>query len=101
MTTAEAVDVAPTQAIATEPPARKLKKLTLLWQFVRRYPAHLAAALVALVIAAVGQIAVLQGFKLVVDHGFGKGASAASVAPGASPAGRSDGPCSPPMTRSR
>ncbi|TFU06368.1 ATP-binding cassette domain-containing protein [Polymorphobacter arshaanensis] len=79
MTTAEAVEITP--APATEPPARKLKKLTLLWQFVRRYPAHLTAALVALVIAAVGQIAVLQGFKLVVDHGFGKGASAASVAP--------------------
>jgi ATP-binding cassette subfamily B protein len=82
MTSAEAVEPASQPPVpATEPPARKLRKLTLLWQFVRRYPAHLSAALVALVIAAFGQIAVLQGFKLVVDHGFGKGASAASVAP--------------------
>ena len=84
MTSAEAVaapDIVAAPPPATEPPARRLRKLALLWGFVRRYPVHLTAALVALVIAALGQIAVLQGFKLVVDHGFGKGASAASVAP--------------------
>jgi ATP-binding cassette subfamily B protein len=84
MTSAETVaatDIVAAPPPATEPPARRLRKLALLWGFVQRYPVHLTAALVALVIAALGQIAVLQGFKLVVDHGFGKGASAASVAP--------------------
>ena len=44
-------------------PKAKLAKLGLLWQFARRYPAQLAAALIALTLAAVGNLAIPQGFK--------------------------------------
>lgn len=52
---------------------RKLSNLGLLWGYVRRYPAHLAAAIAALVMAAGATLAIPQGFKLVVDKGFGAG----------------------------
>lgn len=58
------------------PPSRKLSNLALLWGYVRRYPAQLAAALTALLVAASATLAIPQGFKLVVDKGFGAGAGA-------------------------
>jgi ATP-binding cassette, subfamily B, bacterial len=64
-----------------EPPVRRLRRLGLLWNFVRAYPGHLTAALIALVIASGASIAVLQGFKLVVDHGFAGSSTAESVTP--------------------
>ena len=64
-----------------EPPAKKLARLALLWGFVRRYPWQLTAALIALMIAAAASIGIVQGFKLVVDHGFKAGATPASIAP--------------------
>ncbi len=58
------------------PPSRKLSNLALLWGYARRYPGHLAAALLALLVAASATLAIPQGFKLVVDKGFGAGAGA-------------------------
>ncbi|WP_235890278.1 ABC transporter transmembrane domain-containing protein [Sandaracinobacter neustonicus] len=58
------------------PPSRKLSNLALLWGYVRRYPAQLAAALAALIVAASATLAIPQGFKLVVDKGFGAGEGA-------------------------
>lgn len=58
------------------PPSRKLSNLALLWGYVRSYPAQLAAALTALLVAASATLAIPQGFKLVVDKGFGAGAGA-------------------------
>jgi ATP-binding cassette subfamily B protein len=62
------------------PPSRKLSNLALLWGYARRYPGHLAAALLALIVAASATLAIPQGFKLVVDKGFGAGAGA-NIAP--------------------
>ncbi len=73
---------APTQTTDTQgksaeaPPSRKLSSLGLLWGYARNYPGHLAAALAALVVAAAATLAIPQGFKLVVDKGFGAGAQA-------------------------
>lgn len=63
------------------PPSRKLTNLALLWRFVRHYPRHLVAALLALVVAAGATIAIPQGFKLIVDHGFKAGSDPAGIAP--------------------
>jgi ATP-binding cassette subfamily B protein len=52
---------------------RKLSNLSLLWGFAKRYPSQLMAALAALVIAAGATLAIPQGFKWVVDEGFGGG----------------------------
>lgn len=57
----------------TSPTSRKLSNLGLLWGFVRQYPGHIICALVALVVAAVSTLAIPQGFKIVVDQGFGAG----------------------------
>ena len=56
---------------APQESARRLSKLRLIWDFARRYPAHLAAALAALVISAAATLAIPQGLKLIVDRGFG------------------------------
>ncbi len=63
------------------PPSRKLSNLALLWRFVRNYPSHLTFALLALVIAAAATIAIPQGFKSIVDHGFRAGSDPAEIAP--------------------
>jgi ATP-binding cassette subfamily B protein len=53
--------------------SRRLSNLSLLWGFARRYPVQLIAAFAALVIAAAATLAIPQGFKWVVDRGFGGG----------------------------
>jgi ATP-binding cassette, subfamily B, bacterial len=63
------------------PDQRKLSNLTLLWGFVRAYPAQLTAALVALSIAALATLAIPRGLKQVVDNGFAMGSDPASIAP--------------------
>jgi ATP-binding cassette subfamily B protein len=63
------------------PEQRKLSNLTLLWGFVRAYPGHLAAALVALAVAALATLAIPRGLKQVVDNGFAAGSDPASIAP--------------------
>lgn len=64
----------------SEQGGRRLAKLSLLWRFVRRYPTQLVAALIALIVAASATLAIPQGFKLVVDRGFGA-ASTGTIAP--------------------
>ncbi|MFN3370017.1 MAG: ABC transporter transmembrane domain-containing protein [Sphingomonadaceae bacterium] len=61
---------------APERRARRLSSLSLLWTYGRRYPVQLVAALAALLVAATATLAIPQGFKLVVDEGFGAGAGA-------------------------
>ncbi len=61
-------------------PSRKLSSLSLLWGYARRYPGQLAAALTALLVAAAAMLGIPQGFKMVVDQGFGAGADA-DIAP--------------------
>ncbi|KAB7648657.1 ABC transporter transmembrane domain-containing protein [Polymorphobacter fuscus] len=60
---------------------RKLSNLTLLWGFVRAYPAQLGAALIALAIAALATLAIPRGLKQVVDNGFAAGSDPAAIAP--------------------
>lgn len=60
-------------ALPDQTPRAQLSNLGLLWDHARRYPAQLAAALVALVVAAGATLAIPQGFKLIVDRGFGAG----------------------------
>ncbi len=67
--------------VEAAPEPRKLARLQLIWQFVRRYPGQLTAALVALVVAASATLAIPQGFKRIVDHGFAAGTDPGSIAP--------------------
>ena len=50
---------------------RRLSRLALIWDFLRRYPGQIVAALLALVISAGATLAIPQGLKLIVDRGFG------------------------------
>jgi len=61
-------------------PAR-LSKLSLLWQFARKYPGQLSAALIALVLAAAGNLVIPKGFERIVDRGFHAGSDPRLIAP--------------------
>src|SRR5688572_14857529 len=65
---------------AAEPPTKRLSKLQLIWNFASVYPAQIAAALTALIVAATSTLAIPRVFKEVVDKGFGAETSA-SIAP--------------------
>jgi ATP-binding cassette subfamily B protein len=65
---------------AAERPGQRLSKLRLVWNFASAYPAQIAAALLALVVAASATLAIPRAFKLVVDRGFGAD-QAGSIAP--------------------
>lgn len=53
-----------------DPSQRNLGNLRMVWRFVARYPGHVAAALVALVVAAAATLAIPAVFKQVIDKGF-------------------------------
>lgn len=58
----------------TEPPQanrRRLGNLAMIWHYATRYPGHIAAALTALLVAAAATLAIPNGFRLVIDRGFG------------------------------
>jgi ATP-binding cassette, subfamily B, bacterial len=63
-----------------ERPAKRLSKLRLIWNFASAYPAQIAAALAALIVAATSTLAIPRVFKEVVDKGFGAETSS-SIAP--------------------
>jgi len=50
-----------------------LRKLSLLWRFVRPHRARILAAAVALIVAAGSVLAIGQGLKLVIDRGIAAG----------------------------
>ena len=52
---------------------QRLSKLALIWQFAKRYPGQICAALVALIVAAGSTLAIPRGLKRVVDNGFAAG----------------------------
>jgi ATP-binding cassette subfamily B protein len=66
--------------MATTSPAgpRKVGSLLLIWRFAARYKGHLAAAMLALLIAAAATLAIPSGFRLVIDRGF-SGAGSADI----------------------
>ncbi|MFZ5609346.1 MAG: ABC transporter transmembrane domain-containing protein [Pseudomonadota bacterium] len=60
----------------------RLGHLNMIWRFVRRYPLHLSAGIVALLLAAATTLAIPLALKQVVDKGFGAPeASAAGEVP--------------------
>ena len=55
------------------PKARNLAGLRMVWSFASRYPGHIVAAVVALVVAAAATSGVPVAFKLIIDKGFAGG----------------------------
>jgi len=56
------------------PKGRSIKNLRMVWGFALKYPGHIAAAALALLVAAGAWSAVPYGFKLIIDKGFASGA---------------------------
>ena len=56
------------------PKGRSIKNLRMVWGFAVKYPGHIAAAALALLVAAGAWSAVPYGFKLIIDKGFASGA---------------------------
>jgi len=56
---------------AADASPRPIVNLLVIWRFVQRYPGHLLAALVSLVIAASATLSVPVAFRRVIDKGFG------------------------------
>ena len=61
------------------PRERSLRPLKMVIQAGRRYPGHLALALVALVITAAATLAIPAGFKMVIDRGFAADSDPADI----------------------
>ena len=55
------------------PKGKSLSSLRMVWSMASRYPGHIAAAAVALVIAAAATSGIPYAFKLIIDHGFSGG----------------------------
>jgi ATP-binding cassette subfamily B protein len=60
-------------AIPNRPKGRSIRNLRMVWGFALRYPARIATAAVALLIAAGATSGVPYAFKLIIDKGFGHG----------------------------
>src|SRR3954454_12530126 len=58
----------------SRPKGRSIKNLRMIWSFATRYPAHIACAALALVVAAAATSGVPYAFKLIIDKGFASGA---------------------------
>ncbi|MBS0502513.1 MAG: ATP-binding cassette domain-containing protein [Proteobacteria bacterium] len=67
------------QELDTEPKARRLGNLGMVWHYAAHYPGHIACAGTALVIASSATIAIPYGFKRVIDRGFSSGGDQATV----------------------
>src|SRR3954469_20587689 len=59
----------------SRPKGRSINSLRMVWSFAARYPGHIAAAAAALLVAAAATSGVPYAFKLIIDKGFGAGAS--------------------------
>lgn len=56
------------------PKGRSIRNLRMVWGFALRYPAHIAVAALALLVAAAATSGVPYAFKLIIDKGFASGA---------------------------
>jgi ATP-binding cassette subfamily B protein len=52
------------------PPAKSIGSLRIIWGYAIRYPLQIAAAALALLVAALGTLAIPDGFRRVIDKGF-------------------------------
>src|SRR3954452_21118501 len=59
---------------ASRPKGRSIKSLRMVWGFALNYPAHIAIAALALLVAAAATSGVPYAFKLIIDKGFAAGA---------------------------
>jgi ATP-binding cassette subfamily B protein len=59
---------------AARPKGRSIKNLRMVSRFALRYPAHIAIAALALLVAAAATSGVPYAFKLIIDKGFAHGA---------------------------
>jgi len=59
---------------ANRPKGRSVKNLRMVWGFAIHYPAHIAVAALALLVAAGATSGVPYAFKLIIDKGFAHGA---------------------------
>ena len=59
--------------------SRSLRPLLQLWPFVKTYPGQLIAFLIFLILSALGSLAMPWIVKLIIDCGFGDGASTLPV----------------------
>src|SRR3954454_1056641 len=57
------------------PKGRSVRNLRMVWGFTSRYPGHIAAAALALLVAAAATSGVPYAFKLIIDKGFATGAA--------------------------
>ena len=60
-------------------PARNLGPLRMIWKAAAAYPGRVAMATVALTITAMATLAIPWGFRQIIDTGFAKGSSMASI----------------------
>src|SRR3982750_5057453 len=61
-------------ATANRPKGRSIRSLRMVGSFALRYPGHIAAAALALILAAGAASGVPYAFKLIIDKGFAHGA---------------------------
>src|SRR5206468_6567063 len=66
--------------IPNRPKGRSLGSLRTVWAFALRYPAHIAVAGLALLLAAAATSGVPYAFKLIIDKGFAAGSGTHDIA---------------------
>src|SRR6476646_7128739 len=66
--------------LPNRPKGRSLRSLRTIWGFALRYPAHIAIAALALLIAAAATSGVPYAFKLIIDKGFATGSGTGGIA---------------------
>ena len=72
--------MAETSSAAPAPrPQPKIGNLKMVWRFASRYPGHIAAALIALVVAAGATLWIPRTFKQVIDNGFAAHAATGEI----------------------
>ena len=64
---------------SSQPPQRRIGSLGRIWSHSLRYPGHLVAATVALIVASGATLAIPSGFKLVIDRGFAAGSETGDI----------------------
>jgi ATP-binding cassette subfamily B protein len=62
------------------PKGRSIKNLRMVWGFALRYPAHIAVAALALLVAASATSGIPYAFKLIIDKGFARGSDTRDLA---------------------
>ena len=70
------------EVAAPAPKARNLGPLAMVWREALKYPGHVAAALVALLVTSGATLGIPVGLRTVIDKGFAQGADVHVIARG-------------------